>query len=348
MKSLENNIRQIMFESEKKAKEKATQAAYDAAAARNNPTEFIKKQKEAQKAAAKVAKGGLTPEGGNSIPEEKDEGEYGYEGDMAITQLKTIVRHCNDLISNLKPEEDLPEWVQSKITLATDYIQTASDYLNSVSEEAGAGEVGTDELVKRYEEDTPGQGTSTERISQKELHKKTQIIKKIIDEDKPMLTAQSESLKEAIKKVVKGEKTQVVIDPKLKEEAEECPTCVDGACQCAVEEGVMGENPLSREAQAKKKTIIGRIKQKLSKNPFDKEPSKKPRSKNPLAREEVEFSDEEAARLEEIVKALTETDAVAAAQKSADTAVKAATIKAKGKIQADKIKDQAAKTVKQN
>lgn len=131
MKSLENEIRQIMFESKKEA----TQAAYDAAAVRNNPTEFVKKQKEAQKAAAKVAKGGLTPEGGNSIPEEKDEGEYGYEGDMAITQLKTIVRHCDDLISKLKPEEDLPEWVQSKITLATDYIQTASDYMNSVSEE---------------------------------------------------------------------------------------------------------------------------------------------------------------------------------------------------------------------
>jgi len=308
MKSLENNIRQIMFESEKKAKN------------------------------------GLTLEGGNSIPEEKDEGEYGYEGDMAITQLKTIVRHCNDLISNLKPEEDLPEWVQSKITLATDYIQTASDYLNSVSEEAGAGEVGTDELVKRYEEDTPGQGTSTERISQKELHKKTQAIKKIIDEDQSMLTPQSESLKEAIKKVVKG-KTEVVINPSeedvkkemgeeqlhpnqkkldknrngkidkedfklLRKEEEECPTCVDGACQCAVEEGVMGENPLSREAQLKKKTIIGRIKhrikQKLSKNPFEKEPSKKPRSKNPLAREEVEFSDEEIARLEEISKSFSE------------------------------------------
>ena len=62
---------------------------------------------------------------------EKDETEYGYEGDMAISQLKTIVRNSEMLLSMLKPETDLPEWVQSKITLATDYIQTAEAYLTS-------------------------------------------------------------------------------------------------------------------------------------------------------------------------------------------------------------------------
>jgi hypothetical protein len=69
--------------------------------------------------------------------EEKDEREYGYEGDMAITQLKTIMRHADHLMGMLKPETDLPEWVQSKITLATDYMQTAHDYLMSeMNEEA--------------------------------------------------------------------------------------------------------------------------------------------------------------------------------------------------------------------
>jgi len=63
--------------------------------------------------------------------EEKDEQEYGYEGDMAMNQLKTLVR-CAEMIEDcLKPDTDLPEWVQSKITLATDYIQTAADYLYS-------------------------------------------------------------------------------------------------------------------------------------------------------------------------------------------------------------------------
>jgi len=65
------------------------------------------------------------------IKEAKDEGEYGYEGDMALNQLATLTR-CADMIKDLlKPDTDMPEWVQSKITLATDYIQTAADYMYS-------------------------------------------------------------------------------------------------------------------------------------------------------------------------------------------------------------------------
>lgn len=72
------------------------------------------------------------------IDEAKDEGEYGYEGDMAITQLKTIVRHSQHLIDMLKPDTDLPEWVQAKITKAEDYISTSHDYLMSeMTEENG-------------------------------------------------------------------------------------------------------------------------------------------------------------------------------------------------------------------
>jgi len=68
------------------------------------------------------------------LDEAKDKREYGYEGDMAMNQLKTLVR-CAEMIEDcLKPDTDLPEWVQSKITLATDYIQTAADYLYSEAE----------------------------------------------------------------------------------------------------------------------------------------------------------------------------------------------------------------------
>jgi len=70
----------------------------------------------------------------SKIKEEKDEQEYGYEGDMALNQLATLTR-CAEMIEDmLKPDTDLPEWVQSKITLATDYIQTAADYLYSENE----------------------------------------------------------------------------------------------------------------------------------------------------------------------------------------------------------------------
>jgi hypothetical protein len=66
---------------------------------------------------------------------EKDDNEYNYEGEMAVTQLKTIMRHAEALQAKMQPDTNLPEWVQSKITLAADYIQTASDYLHSEIEE---------------------------------------------------------------------------------------------------------------------------------------------------------------------------------------------------------------------
>ena len=70
------------------------------------------------------------------MKEAKDKGEYDYEGDMAMSQLKTICRHAEHFMEMLKPDTNLPEWVQSKITLATDYIQTAHDYMMSEVDEA--------------------------------------------------------------------------------------------------------------------------------------------------------------------------------------------------------------------
>lgn len=73
----------------------------------------------------------------------KDPREYGYEGEMAMSQLKGILQHAKQLHDMLKPDTDLPEWVQSKITLAYDYIQTATDYMNTeMNEEAPANAVG--------------------------------------------------------------------------------------------------------------------------------------------------------------------------------------------------------------
>ena len=63
-----------------------------------------------------------------------DSGEYDYEGQMARTQLQTILRNSKDLIDMLSDEDNMPEWVQSKITLAQDYITCVRDYLQSKEE----------------------------------------------------------------------------------------------------------------------------------------------------------------------------------------------------------------------
>jgi hypothetical protein len=58
-----------------------------------------------------------------------DRGEYDREGDMAKEQMHTIMSAAKELHSMLKDEENLPEWVQKKITLAKEYIDTARDYM---------------------------------------------------------------------------------------------------------------------------------------------------------------------------------------------------------------------------
>ena len=67
----------------------------------------------------------------------KDSREYGYEGEMVMSQLKGIMNHAEQLHDMLEPSTDLPEWVQSKITLAYDYMQTAADYMATEMNEEG-------------------------------------------------------------------------------------------------------------------------------------------------------------------------------------------------------------------
>jgi hypothetical protein len=61
--------------------------------------------------------------------EAKEKTEYDYEGDMAMSQLKSIIANSQRMHDMLSEDTNLPEWVQSKITLAEDYISTASNYM---------------------------------------------------------------------------------------------------------------------------------------------------------------------------------------------------------------------------
>ena len=84
--------------------------------------------------------------------EAKDEGEYDYEGDMAMSQLKSVITNAQKLHDMLEPNTNLPEWVQSKITLAEDYIVTAANYMDGeMNEEVEQiDELSKDFLTKKY------------------------------------------------------------------------------------------------------------------------------------------------------------------------------------------------------
>ena len=67
-------------------------------------------------------------------------GEYDREGDMAKDDLRTIDDAAEELYSILRADDNLPEWVQSKITKAVDYIDTARDYMKAQNYEEGVAE----------------------------------------------------------------------------------------------------------------------------------------------------------------------------------------------------------------
>jgi hypothetical protein len=60
-----------------------------------------------------------------------DSAEYDQEGEMAKQDLFTAADAANELRSILTSNENLPEWVQAKITKAVDYLDTARDYMKA-------------------------------------------------------------------------------------------------------------------------------------------------------------------------------------------------------------------------
>jgi hypothetical protein len=62
---------------------------------------------------------------------ESDKGEYDREGEMARQDLRTAAEAADELRSILSADDNLPEWVQAKITKALDYLDTSRDYMKS-------------------------------------------------------------------------------------------------------------------------------------------------------------------------------------------------------------------------
>jgi hypothetical protein len=70
------------------------------------------------------------------VKDKFDIGEYDQEGDMAKSDLRSIMANAKRVHDMLEDSSNLPEWVQSKITLAEDYISTVANYMTSeMSEE---------------------------------------------------------------------------------------------------------------------------------------------------------------------------------------------------------------------
>lgn len=95
--------------------------------------QFQGKSKEKRRQMAIAAK--LGAERGARNEETEDEYEYDREGDMAKTDLRSIIANAQRVHDMLEDDSNLPEWVQSKITLAEDYISTVANYMSAEKEE---------------------------------------------------------------------------------------------------------------------------------------------------------------------------------------------------------------------
>jgi hypothetical protein len=92
--------------------------------------------------------------------EPQDSGEYDREGEMAKDDIKTVVRHAQALEKILGDEDNLPEWVQSKLakiegmmTAVDDYMQNqkSSDSNNSDTDDSEMAEERTSKRDNRAE-----------------------------------------------------------------------------------------------------------------------------------------------------------------------------------------------------
>ena len=81
------------------------------------------------------------------IADIEDAGEYDQEGDMARQDLATAANAAEELRSILDSDENLPEWVQSKITKAVDYLDTVRDYMKNKDQDVTEDSQRVDSLV---------------------------------------------------------------------------------------------------------------------------------------------------------------------------------------------------------
>ena len=85
-----------------------------------------------------------------------DKGEYDLEGDMAKDQLHTLVKASKELHSILDDDDNLPEWVQSKITKALDYIKSANDYMDQEKHDSDRMEPVAEKAVSKAQRAAAG------------------------------------------------------------------------------------------------------------------------------------------------------------------------------------------------
>ena len=92
--------------------------------------------------------------------------EYDYEGYMVRTQLRRIASQAQELLMLTKDEEQFPAWMQSKMTLASEYIDGFYDFYKysdySIMTTSEDSEVETEEESDDMEDSTESEDDDME------------------------------------------------------------------------------------------------------------------------------------------------------------------------------------------
>jgi len=134
------------------------------------------------------------------------------DDDMTKNQIHTIRRAARALESIVRADEEVPEWVKSKITIANDYLKTVRDYLESAMERSVERMTGREGVTSELDEKITKKSTAGEIISDFEKSKNPKFAGKSKAERKTQALGAyygmhpEKSTKEDVKKDDKAER----------------------------------------------------------------------------------------------------------------------------------------------
>jgi len=121
---------------------------------------------------------------------------------MAMSQLRSLMFNAQDMMDLMEDNTNLPEWVQSKITLAEDYISSAANYLRGeLNEDVQIDEASKyakmfDKMVKQRELNKLPKPPKSEYESKVDKYLKKKYQKEEVELE--------EGLQQTLRKVVPG------------------------------------------------------------------------------------------------------------------------------------------------
>ena len=117
-----------------------------------------------------------------------DQGEYDQEGDMAKDDIKTIVRHAQALHKILGDDDNLPEWVQSKLAKIEGMMISIDEYMQNQQGDDGEEQELDEKAVSKAQQKFMGMAHAMQKGEKipgasKELKKVAKTMKKKDVED---------------------------------------------------------------------------------------------------------------------------------------------------------------------